>query len=182
MPVSKKRKCTANDFFDMIFENEFERYELIRGEITSQTSPPTLHQDIILQISTEVNNYIKKIKEKYKPCISPYCVLLGDEDVVKPDFFVVCDKSKLNGRLCRGVPDFIIEVVSNNYIRDYADKLILYRRYGVREYWITDPKCRKIIAYFFEKSDFPSVYTFDMPVPVGIFGGMLTIRLSELIN
>lgn len=41
---------------------------------------------------------------------------------------IVCDKSKLDGKLCNGAPDFIIEIVSHeNASDDYIRKLYYYR-------------------------------------------------------
>ena len=80
------------------------------------------------------------------------------------------------------MPDLVIEVTSSNYAHDYIDKLELYKKAGVREYWIIDPQFEKLLVYFFEKSDFPSIYTFESTVPVGIYGGELTINIKNLIN
>jgi Uma2 family endonuclease len=43
------------------------------------------------------------------------------------------------------VPDLIVEVVSPTGMRrDFEWKLAIYAQYGVREYWIVDPKNRTV--------------------------------------
>ena len=85
------------------------------------------------------------------PCqvfISPFDVLLpaGEEaedevtTVVQPDVLVICDASKITKSGARGVPDFIIEILSPSTAKkDLGDKFTLYERHGVAEYWVVDP-------------------------------------------
>jgi len=51
----------------------------------------------------------------------------------------------------------------------------------VREYWIVDPKNRKTLVYFFDQNDFPDICTFETPIPVGIWGGTLSVRIADLL-
>ena len=60
-------------------------------------------------------------------------------------------------------------------------KLALYQDAGVREYWTIDPKNEKTLVYFFEQSDFPDIYMFDAAIPVGIYGGKLSVRIADLL-
>ena len=82
-----------------------------------------------------------------KPCKvfhPPFDVCLnadGDDDktVVQPDLFVVCDRSKLDGKRCNGAPDLVIEILSpSSASRDTLLKFNKYMQAGVREYWIVD--------------------------------------------
>ena len=109
-------------------------------------------------------------------------VKLDDQNVVQPDVFVVCDRDKIDSKRINGAPDLVIEIMSSNRYIDLFRKLDLYSRLGVREYWIVDPRDRKIIVYFFEQTDYPQIFTFDDSIPVGIFGGELSIAISGLIN
>ena len=67
----------------------------------------------------------------------------ADEDVasvVQPDIVVICDPSKLDERGCRGAPDFIVEILSpSTAAKDQIQKLELYEKSGVTEYWIVHP-------------------------------------------
>ena len=181
MPFPRDHKYTAEEFFKLTNENDSERYELINGEIIAQAAPSTSHQRITGGIYRKIGNFIESNKGKCEPFISPYDVKLDDDTVVQPDIAVICDSSMLDDKRCNGAPDFIIEVTSSNYAHDYVDKLELYRRAGVREYWIVDPLYEKVVVYYFEKSDFPNIYTFDSVVPVNIYDGKLLICIKDLL-
>lgn len=95
---------------------------------------------------------------------------------------VVCDKEKLDGKRCNGAPDFIIEIVSpGNPTDDYIRKLYYYKKYGVREYWIIDPKRKAVTVYFFEATVLSVPYTFDSTIKVNIYDD-LYINFSEIAD
>ena len=181
MPFPRDHKYTAEEFFKLTPENESERYELINGEIFAQSAPSTIHQTLVMRISSKIDNFIMSNKGKCKVLISPFDVVLDDENVVQPDVLVICKDDKLDNKRCNGAPDLIIEVTSSNYGRDYIDKLDIYRKSGVREYWIVDPLYERVMVYFFEMSNSPNIYTFDSEVPVGIYDGKLTICVKDLL-
>lgn len=172
------RKYTAEEYLSAS-KNTDERCELINGDIVSLASPSVTHQRIIGAVFAQIYSYIQAHKGKCEPFFAPLDVRLDDYNVVQPDVFVVCDSSKVDGRICNGVPDFIAEVTSSNYRHDYVDKLFLYRNSGVREYWIIDTNNREVLVYFFEKSDFPTIYNFGTSVPVNIYDGKLEILIKE---
>lgn len=176
-----KEKYTAEEFLAYTPEDNF-HCELVNGEIVDFASHSRIHQEISGEVYAEIRNFIKSNKGNCKPFISPFDVRLDDYNVVQPDVFVVCDKSGLDGRRYNGVPDFVIEVLSTNRSDDLVRKLVLYSEHDVREYWIVDPKNEKTLVYFFEKSDFPNIYTFDTDIPVGIYDGKLSINIAELLK
>lgn len=184
MPYAKKHKYTAEDFFKITPENDSERYELINGEIFALAAPNEIHQTLILRISSGIDSFIVSNKGKCKTLIAPFDVFIDDNNVVQPDIMVVCDRDKLDGKRCNGAPDLVIEITSTNYAHDYVDKLDIYKKSGVREYWIVDPQYEKVVVYLFEKSYSPDIdiYTFDSTIPVGIYGGELKINIAEILK
>lgn len=178
MAVPKEKIYTADDYFSLdTAENE--RCELVNGRIVSLASPTVLHQRIIGAVFAQIYSYIQANNGKCEPFFAPLDVRIDDSNVVQPDVFIVCDKSKVSGRICNGVPDFVAEVTSSNYRHDYVNKLFLYRNAGVREYWIIDTNNSEILVYFFEKSDFPTIYPFGTSVPVNIYDKKLEILIKE---
>lgn len=179
MPFPREHKMTAEEYFKTPETNK--HIELRDGVLIEFESPTIIHQTIVMRLAALIDNFIIANKGDCKPFISPLDVKLDDYNVVQPDVFVICDSSKYDDLRCYGAPDWCIEVLSSNRRDDLVDKLALYSKFGVREYWIVDPKNSKVLVYFFEKSDFPNIYTFDTPIPVGIYDGKLTINVSELI-
>lgn len=111
-----------------------------------------------------------------------------DEDiktVVQPDIVVVCDKSKLDDRGCKGTPDLIIEITSPTTSRlDLKDKFNLYEKAGVREYWIADPNGKTVMVFKQgEEGRYsrPDMYAEEDEIPVGIFKD-LKVDLREVFN
>ena len=51
---------------------------------------------------------------------------------------------------------------------------------GVREYWLVDPKGKKVIAYDFEAEVTPIIYGFSSKVPVGIFKGECEVDFAKI--
>ena len=100
-----------------------------------------------MELSTTINNYIKKHHGSCRVFCAPFDVKLSDSPltIVQPDLMVIYNPDKLDGKRCNGAPDFIIEIVSpGNPADDYIRKLYYYKNAGVREYWIVDPRRRTI--------------------------------------
>ena len=53
---------------------------------------------------------------------------------------------------------------------------------GVREFWLIDPDKQIVIVYDFSTDNYPVIYNFDTPVPVGIWGGECKIDFQEVID
>jgi len=175
MPKTPRfKKCGLEEFLKFTKDKK-ERFELIEGRIHMMASPSMDHQDITGFIYIKLANYLEG-----KPCkafIAPFDVFLFKkplksecQNVFQPDVFVVCKKSKMSQRGINGAPDFVVEVVSpSNAEHDYIDKLSVYMRYGVREYWIVDPETKQIYVYAKGKRGI-IIHSFEDEVKVGIFG------------
>lgn len=174
MALAQEKYYTAEDYYNM---PEDIRAELINGEIVYMASPSRIHQEILTELSTLINNYIKTQKGSCEVYPAPFSVQLWENKdiVIEPDISVICDKNKLNKRGCLGAPDWIIEIVSpSNPKLDYINKLILYAKASVCEYWIVDPQNQNIHVYNLEPDKFSvKVYTFHNTVKAGIFEDLL---------
>ncbi len=185
MPFPRDRKYTAEEFFALFPEDDGQMYELYNGEIVALASPNRLHQKIIGELFYEISSYIKNNKGNCEVILSPFDVVLSDDNVVIPDLSIICDPSKLSdGKRCNGAPDFIVEVTSGNRTNDLVKKLSLYKEYGVREYWIVDPVYERVVVYLFNENSALNIYTFDQNIPVGIYQKneiKLEINIAELL-
>lgn len=76
----------------------------------------------------------------------------GIKTVVQPDIVVVCDPDKLQQRGCFGSPDIVVEILSKaTAYKDETEKLRLYEKHAVKEYWIINPDAEYIMRYLFDK-------------------------------
>lgn len=177
--AEKIQKYTAEDYYAL---PEEEKIELIDGFLYDMSpSPLRIHQEISGELFAEIHSYIKKNNGSCKVYSAPFDVQLSDDTVVVPDISVICDKNKLTKKGCTGAPDWIIEIVSDNAVNDYVRKLNLYQIYGVKEYWIVDPKTKKVQVYIFGDDFSTTIYNFTDTIPVNIYNGNLKINISELI-
>ena len=163
------------------------RVEVFDGMIYDMASPSQIHQAVSMQLSTIINNYILQKNGSCSIFSAPFDVKLSDHPliIVQPDIMVICDKNKLDEKRCNGAPDFIIEIVSpDNASDDYIRKLYYYKNYGVREYWIVDPKRKTITVNYFEGDIVSVQYSFDSTIKVNIYEDLFInfSEISQLLN
>jgi Uma2 family endonuclease len=136
-------------YADVLEWDEGERYELFDGEVHMMAPPARIHQELLMEISARIHEFLKG-----KPCKvfpAPFGVRLfpkadnSDDTFFEPDIVVVCDRSKLDEWGCNGAPDLVVEILSPSTMKnDLLYKLNKYLAAGVREYWIVDPAERSI--------------------------------------
>lgn len=171
-------------YYDYLnFPND-EFVEIIDGKIFAMSPAPSrMHQELIMEISAELRNYIKSNKGQCKVYPAPFDVVLINENenendsknIVQPDISVICDKNKLNDKGCFVSPDMIVKIVSKfNPGNDYVKKLYLYEKYKVKEYWIVNPMKKNILVYTLTESGYnqPDLYTFNDKIKVNIFNNL----------
>ena len=134
------------------------RYELIDGIAYAMgPAPVRRHQEVAGEMFRQIADALDG--SPCRPYIAPFDVRLpcaneADEfvnTVVQPDISVICDKTKLDERGCRGAPDWIIEVISpSTASHDQIVKRALYERVGVREFWLVHPVDNVVIIYLLQ--------------------------------
>lgn len=152
MPLPREERYT---YADLLRWDEGERWELIDGVPYMLASPSLPHQMIVGAIYRQVSAYLDG--KTCLPILSPFDVRLFEtqdstdndvDTVVVPDMTIVCDRSKLDNRGCKGAPDMVVEVLSPSTQRqDRLVKLNLYQKAGVREYWIVDPDSKTVQVF-----------------------------------
>lgn len=163
---------------------EDRRAEVFDGVVYDLASPSQIHQELSMELSNILYNYMKSKQTSCQVLSAPFDVILSDNPltIVQPDIMIICDKNKLDGTRCNGAPDFIIEIVSpGNPSDDYIRKAYYYKNYGVREYWIVDPRRKTVTVNYFE-GDLVSVqYPFDSIIKVHIYED-LYINFCDIVN
>lgn len=180
MALTQTKIYTSEDYWKL---PEGQRAELIDGQLYNMAPPSRAHQQLVMELSATIHNYIKTSGGSCEVYPAPFAVNLNLDDStwVEPDINVICDKSKLSDRGCEGAPDWIIEIISpSTQSRDYLKKLWLYQKAGVREYWIVNPITRIVNVFDFKHDEKSIQYSFNDDIPVCIYED-LSIRISDLI-
>lgn len=147
--------------------------ELIDNVIYMSLSPVYNHQEVLLEISSQLK---EKLKHSGKVTIAPFDVFLNEtNNAVQPDIAVILTSNTgvlvPNGYF-HGVPDIIIEILSpGNKEFDLVKKKELYERFGVKEYWMVDPQTKNTIGYAIENSGYTRI---------GGNPGMISLKLLNL--
>ncbi len=150
---------------------EGERAELIDGKMYMMATPTLTHQELLGWLYFKIRLYISGKGGPCRVILSPFAVYIKDDEhnYVEPDVIVICDRDKLDEKGCHGAPDWAIEIVSpSSRTMDYIRKCSLYEAAGVREYWIVDPKERRILVYDFEHGT-SAQHSFVEQVKAGIY-------------
>ena len=116
--------------------------ELLLGRIYGRPRPSVAHETVLDSAWRQLQAIAAATGGRaYR---GPVEIALADHSVVKPDvFFLSAGQRDLVVARAGGAPDLVVEVLSPATVRqDRREKLILYARCGVKEYWLLDPEPR----------------------------------------
>lgn len=178
---------------DYVQWDDNQRWELIDGTAFNMTPAPSRkHQKISAELMRQLSNFL--IDKNCEVYAAPFDVKLPEHEepdneiktVIQPDISVICEKEKLDDKGCRGAPDLIIEIVSPLTARkDMKDKLFLYERHGVKEYWVVHPEEKILMQHKRENNTNrygrASIFSDDESVNTDILPG-LTIDLAMVFK
>jgi Uma2 family endonuclease len=186
--LNQKERFTYSDYLTW---PDDERWEIIYGVAYAMSPAPGMrHQELSGEIFRQLANYLKG--KPCKPFAAPFDVRLSEnestsdnyiETVVQPDIVVVCDRSKLDDKGCKGAPDLVIEITSPSTAKnDVTIKFDLYQSNAVKEYWIIQPEDQTVMVFKLQdnrKYAAPERYAANGRLPVPLLGD-LVIDLGEV--
>ncbi|MBL8481829.1 MAG: Uma2 family endonuclease [Rhodocyclaceae bacterium] len=152
-----KRDVQFHTYAEYCSWPEDQRYELIDGVAYAIDAPLRIHQEFVGEMHFQITG-----QSRNHPCriyLSPFDVRLPKRNeaddlvstVLQPDLLIVCDRSKLDERGCRGAPDWVAEILSPATASyDHILKRSAYEAAGVREYWLVHPVDRLLTVYTLE--------------------------------
>lgn len=151
---SLREHWTLADLADLadLPRDEGARYEILDGELHVTTQPHWEHQYAASRIVAALLAWSDQTHSGM--ALAAPGVILADDTAVAPDVVWVRRErlaTLLNedGKL-HGAPDLVVEVLSagaEQMRRDREQKLALYGRYGVVEYWMVDRWQRSVTVY-----------------------------------
>jgi Uma2 family endonuclease len=154
MVEQTQNRMTAAEFLALP-ETNLPR-QLLHGEVISMTAPELAHQDAVGNIFV----LFKEASKTYggKAYVAPVDVYLDDVNIPQPDVVWLAPDSRcqpLGGKSLSGPPDLIAEVLSPSTARiDKRVKFRLYEKYGVREYWLADPRDQLVEVWQYQDGHF----------------------------
>jgi Uma2 family endonuclease len=145
MALQPQHKLTYEDYAGL--PDDGRRWELFDGEAFMVPSPSTDHQDIVGRLYRQIADYVDR-HGGGRVFVAPLDVVLADGDVFQPDVIFVADAdaSVITQKHIRGVPTWVVEVVSDP-VRDLKAKRETYMVYGIPEYWAIDPELRRVDVF-----------------------------------
>ncbi len=134
------------------FPDNGNRYEIIGGELFVSKQPHYHHQYTCGRVFKFLDNWSDQ-SGTGQPVPAPGLIFADDDDVAPDVIWISFERraASLNkdGKLHLS-PEISIEVLSPGSVnerRDRKEKLALYSRRGVREYWIIDWMTRQVEIY-----------------------------------
>ena len=135
------------------------RYELVDGELYVSAAPRQKHQ----RISSDLHDWLSPFAKKHnlgRVYHAAFDVFLDPpkQTCVQPDLLFVSQDRRhiIKEDGVYGPPHLVVEIVSESTHRaDTSGKRDLYRRAGVREYWIVNPDECYLLVYRFDESAEP---------------------------
>jgi Uma2 family endonuclease len=122
------------------------RYEIVDGVLYMSPSPSPPHQRIAGRFYYYLLTYVEFIGLGLV-FQAPLDVQLTPDRVVQPDVFVLLNSSlhKYTETYIIGAPDLVVEIASpSTAIFDRHEKLEVYAKSGVPEYWIVEPGTKTV--------------------------------------
>ncbi len=154
--LTQRKVFTYQDYLDL--PEDSHQYQVINGELVMAPAPYTIHQQVSINIVDKLIQFLKS-NPIGRILYAPVDVVLSETNVFQPDIqFVANENSKIiTEKNITGAPDLVIEILSpSTGYYDLTEKKDVYAEFGVKEYWIVDPKKQSVEFYTNETKKFKS--------------------------
>ena len=154
-----RKKLTWDDIKGLPEEG---KTELVEGELYVSPTAGAPHQRIGTRLAVLIQPFVEErdLGEFFGRDLH---VVLDEHNHFEPDLCFI-RKERLHlivGPYLDGPPDLAIEILSeSDRQRDTQLKFAYYERYGVAEYWIVDPRERRIAVFALEDGRYASLGEF----------------------
>ena len=163
-----------------------EHAELIDGEIVIENRTSVQHNSVIRLIANAIGNYIssqelscKVFTENVALYVNELCE--DDKNFFLPDVMVVCGDEGIKDDGVHSSPLFVAEVTSESTkTNDYGIKLEIYKRIGVKEYWVVDLQRNVVFKYLSSEGYIPQTYMSPESMKVSVYPNLM-IDLSSVL-
>lgn len=166
-----------------------EHAELVDNHLIIKNYTSYEHNNAVLEIAMNFKSFISKTNGDCKvstDVVALHCDELCDEkgNFFLPDVMVVCDKDGIKHDGVHTAPRFVAEVTSESTkSNDYGQKMVIYSKIGVEEYWVVDLQRKLIVRYLLRNGFIPEMIHYPNTVSLSVdsYPG-LTIELSPIFE
>ncbi len=157
MPATEDRITTIEQLLEL--PEDGMRHELLDGVHAVTPAPSLMHQRTVSYLHIALHTALED-RDDMELLTSPADIVLGPQDLVQPDLFVI---NKTPGKVRLewsevGIPLLALEILSpTTAARDRGAKRRIYQRAGVAEYWIVDLDSR-LVERWTPEDDRPEIY------------------------
>jgi Uma2 family endonuclease len=161
-----------------------EHRELIYGHVRKLGLPPRGRDRVVALLMQVLLSYRTQHVDTY-PCPLPD-VVLSEKDalVLHPALAIVmAERLSLLRERIWGPPNVVVEVVDQRYVRrTKLSRIGWYRRHGVEECWLVDPRGKRVDVVDFEANSLnvPSTYRADAVLRSRVLRGF-SVRVGEIV-
>jgi Uma2 family endonuclease len=153
-PTARPRRRMSYEEFMASTADQFA--EWVDGKVITFMPAKKQHQ-FVVGFLYQLIGLFARLTGLGQPLVAPYAMRAEPGGSVRePDILFVAQEhaDRLTEKLLLGPADLIVEVVSDDSVRrDRDEKYHEYRRAGVREYWVIDPRPERRRADFFRLVD-----------------------------
>jgi Uma2 family endonuclease len=181
-PFKLSRRISVSTFLKRYEDYEGSKVELDDGRPYMMGGASPLHALLASEILYQFGNYLEG-----SPCKvygSNLYLKTGEKSIREPDLTIICDHSKINGKVYEGIPKLIVEIVSPSSKRmDLYIKKDEYYQLGVKEYWVVLSK-DKVQVNTWSEEGYYDEKTFEskdgiLKVPVQLEGWDLVVEIDD---
>ncbi|MBR1866754.1 MAG: Uma2 family endonuclease [Lachnospiraceae bacterium] len=123
---------------------------------------------VYIEHSMVIDNFVIKIGGQIKDSLCrvfsdgvQYQWKENDDKIVIPDASIICNRRDRKNVSFTGIPRFVMEVLSDSTEQyDRNEKMDIYCKVGVSEYWIVDWRKKQIEIYMFDWKDDNTSYSY----------------------
>lgn len=140
---------TAMEVFEMLPQGTLA--EVINNTIYMSPAPSLQHQIVIGELFTNINMFVKT--NQIGLClVAPVDVYFDGNNALQPDILFISNANMgiINNDKVKGVPDLVIEVLSQDKKYDLETKKVVYEKFGVKEYFVIDPFTKEVVCFYFD--------------------------------
>lgn len=123
-------------------------FQLIQGKLIFMPSPYYIHQKVLMRLASKLDTHVED-NELGEVLPAPMDVHFDEKNVYQPDIlFVSVARKNIIGNFIEGAPDLVIEILSKSTAqKDEKEKMEIYGKYDVVEYWMIHPTDQWVKVY-----------------------------------